>query len=404
MIVLAGGDVVLPDRVLAGGSVVIDRDRIVEIHERPVDVAAGAGVLPMRGRIVVPGFIDVHVHGVLGRDVLDGALAVGEVASRLPRYGVTGFCPTAVACAPADLQPFLQAVAAARAVAAPGAARVLKAHLESNFINPAWSGAQPAHCLRAPGRARQAVAGAAAFSGDDVLRVMDAHRDAVGIVTVAPEIEGGLDLVRLLRGTGHIVSIGHSGATYAEARAAIASGVTHATHLFNRMTPLTHREPGVVGAVLESPDVAAEVICDGYHVHPSVVRLALHAKSPGGVMAVTDGTAVSGLPVGSRALLGGRTIVVTPRAAELEDGTLAGSATTMDAAFRMLVRDVGVPLEVAARLCATTPAERMGLDARGRIAVGALADLAVLGPSLQVEETWIGGVPAWNTGPRPSVY
>lgn len=391
MIVLAGARVVLPDRVLDEGSVVIHEDRIVEIREDQVAAAAGARVLPMRGRVILPGFIDVHVHGVEGRDVLDGALAVAEIASRLPRYGVTAFCPTSVACAPAELDQFLRAVAAARARPAPRSARVLKAHLESNFINPSWNGAQPAHCLRTPGGARPESPDAGAYSGDDVLHTMGAHAQAIGIVTMAPEIDGGLDLVGLLRSRGHVVSIGHSGATCAEARDAIAAGVTHATHLFNRMTPLSHREPGVVGAVLEASGVAAEVICDGYHVHPLVVRLAFQVKGAAGLMAVTDGTAASGLPVGSRARLGGRAIVVTPRSAELEDGTLAGSAITMDRAFRMLVEDVGASLETAARLCATTPAERLGLADQGRIAAGALADLVVLDASLRVQETWIGG-------------
>jgi N-acetylglucosamine-6-phosphate deacetylase len=392
MIVLAGGRVVLPDRVLTEGSVVIDQGRIVGIHDGSIEEASGADVRPMRGRTLVPGFIDVHVHGVEGTDVLEGPSAVGTVASRLPRYGVTAFCPTSVACTPADLQTFLAAVAAACAAPARGSARVLPAHLESNFINPAWNGAQPAHCLRSPASRAGHETGPLAFSGHDITRVIAAGREAVAIVTMAPELDGGLDLVRLFREAGHIVSIGHSGATYAEARAAIAAGVTHATHLFNRMTPLSHREPGVVGAVLDAPEVAAEVICDGYHVHPSVVRLALQAKTAGRLMAITDGTAASGLPVGSRAMLGGRPIVVTPRSAELEDGTLAGSVITMDRAFRMLVRDAGVPLEVAARLCATTAAERLGLGDQGRIAVGARADLVVLDEALLVAETWIDGV------------
>ncbi len=404
MIVLAGARVVLPDRVLEQGSVVIHEDRIVEVREGAVAIAAGARVLPMLGRVLVPGFIDVHVHGVEGRDVLDGALAVADVAARLPRYGVTAFCPTSVACAPADLDIFLGAVAAARAAPPARAARVLKAHLESNFINPAWNGAQPAHCLRTPAGTGRLSSGPGEFAADDVLRTMAARQESIGIVTMAPEIEGGLDLVRLLRGRGHVVSIGHSGATYAEARDAIAAGVTHATHLFNRMTPLSHREPGVVGAVLEAPGVGAEVICDGYHVHPIVVRLALQVKAAAGLMAITDGTAASGLPVGSRTRLGGRVIVVTPRSAELEDGTLAGSAITMDRAFRMLVEEVGTPLETAARLCATTPAERLGLADQGRIAPGSLADLVVLDGSLRVQETWIGGLRLRNTDPGQSVY
>ena len=315
------------------------------------------------------------------------------VAARLPKFGVTAFCPTSVACAPETLQTFLDAVARARRTLEAGSARVLPAHLESNFINPEWNGAQPAHCLRTYGGGSREGADGAAFSADAILRVMESGRDSIAIVTVAPELPGGIDLVRLLRARGHIVSIGHSGASYDEAREAIRAGVTHATHLFNRMSPLTHRAPGVVGAVLESAEVAAEVICDGHHVHPAVVSLALQTKTASKLMAITDGTAAAGLPRGSRARLGGRPIVVAEQCAQLEDGTLAGSIITMDQAFRMLVLDAGLSIEVAARMCSTTPADQLGLPSQGRLAVDTLADLVVLDAGLRVLQTWVGGRP-----------
>jgi N-acetylglucosamine-6-phosphate deacetylase len=389
MIVLAGGRLVLPDGVVAGGSLVVDGDRIVGI-EPDVVRPSGADVRDVSGRVLVPGFIDVHVHGVSGTDVLDGAHAVRAVAARLARFGVTGFCPTSVACDPLTLATFLAAVAHARQHPAPDSAVVLPAHLESNFINPAWNGAQPPECLRVWGASRAAL-DSGGFTGDDIIRVLRAEAASVGIVTIAPELEGGFDLIRLLRDLGHVVSIGHSGASYDDAREAIRRGTTHATHLFNRMTPLTHRAPGIVGAVLESPDVAAEVICDGVHVHPGVVALAVKAKSPSRVMAITDGTSAAGLPVGARAALGGRAIIAGPRTATLEDGTLAGSVITMDRAFRTLVHEVGLPLDQAARLCATTPATQLRLADRRRLEVGTRADVAVLDTGLEVVETWIAG-------------
>ena len=273
---------------------------------------------------------------------------------------------------------------------------MLPAHLESNFINPDWNGAQPAACLRhPPGKAllrssnTQSFGGE--FSGADILAVIEAYRRAVGIVTLAPELPGGIDLVRTLVAAGHRVSIGHSGATYEEANDAIEAGVRHATHLYNRMSPLTARAPGVVGAVLESESVAAEVICDGFHVHPHSVAVAIRAKSIDRVMAITDGTAGSGLAVGERARLGGRPIIVTPRSAVLEDGTLAGSILTMDAAFRLLIERVNLSPVEAARMCATTPAAQLGLSEMGRISEGFLADLAVLGPDLRVRQTYVSG-------------
>lgn len=405
MIVLAGADLVLPDRVIGRGTLVIVDGRIEAIESRAIDGPAGARRIDYSGHVITPGFIDVHVHGVLGRDVLDGGGAVAEVAGRLPKFGVTAFCPTSVACDPATLADLLTAVAVARSAPAPRSARVLPAHLESNFINPAWNGAQPKRCLRLPstqadrsrrdGMSASPVAEPAGqdFSAGDILAVIERHRSATGIITMAPELPGGLDLVRAFAAAGHRVSIGHTGATYEEARAAIEAGVCHATHLFNRMSSITSRSPGVVGAVLESDAVAAEIICDGFHVHPALVALAIRAKTARRMMAITDGTAGAGLPVGSRARLGEQEIIVTARTAELADGTLAGSILTMDAAFRSLV-GLGVALPDAVRLCSTTPAAELGLEGVGSIAVGMTADLAVLGPGLTVRQTYLAGVPA----------
>jgi N-acetylglucosamine-6-phosphate deacetylase len=393
MTILSGGRIVLPDRILANGSLVIEDGRIAAVEDRVIVPDGQAEVVSLAGFTLVPGFIDVHVHGVEGTDVLDDASAVATVAARLPRFGVTAFCPTSVACAPDTLRIFLDAVARARIAPPAGSARVLPAHLESNFINPEWNGAQPAHCLRTYGGHPREGADGGAFAADAVLRVMESGRASVGIVTMAPELPGGLDLVRLLRARGHIVSIGHSGASYAEAREAIGAGVTHATHLFNRMSPFTHRAPGVVGAVLESAEVTAEIICDGHHVHPAVVALALRTKTAPKLMAITDGTAAAGLPLGSRAMLGGRPIVAGERSAQLEDGTLAGSIITMDRAFRMLVLQAGLSIEDAARVCATTPADQLGLPSQGRLTTGALADLVILDAGLRVAQTWVDGRP-----------
>ena len=388
MIVIGGGSLVLPDKVIAGGSLLIDGDRIVGIEPGPV-APAGAEIHRFPEGVIVPGFIDVHVHGVGGRDVLDGPEAVQQVALALPSYGVTGFCPTSVACDPVTLSIFLASISRARSAPNPAAATVLSAHLESNFINPEWNGAQPADCLRTYRSSGEPRDGA--FTAEAILRVLDDERSSVGIVTVAPEVGDGIELVRMLKARGHLVSIGHSGATYRQAKAAIDAGISHATHLFNRMTPLTHREPGVVGAVLESSRVAAEVICDGVHVHPSAVTLAVRAKSPDRVMAITDGTAAAALPAGAAARLGGRRIIAGPRNATLEDGTLAGSIIMMDQAFRMLVNEAGLPLADAARLCASTPAGQLGLTDRGRLSPGFRADIVVLSPRLVVRQTWIGG-------------
>jgi N-acetylglucosamine-6-phosphate deacetylase len=397
MIVLAGAVLVLPDRVIDAGAIVVDDGRIESIHERAIDQPAGATYLDLAGHIIVPGFIDVHVHGVEGVDVLDDQQAVARVAALLPKYGVTAFCPTSIACPPEQLSALLAGVQAARVAPAPGSARVLPAHLESNFINPEFKGAQPMSCLRLPPRGAHgahrapSAPGESEFTGDEILAVIAKQRPSVGIVTLAPELPGGIDLVRDLVTHGLRVSLGHTGATYDEARAAIDAGARHATHLFNRMSLMSSRAPGVTGAVLESNAVAAELICDGVHVHPALMSMAIRAKTARRMMAITDGTAGAGLPAGSRTRIGDRPIVVTERCALLEDGTLAGSILSMDGAFRMLVNEVKLSLADASRMCSTTPAEELGLPEQGAIAPGKAADLVVLGRDLRVRQTYVAG-------------
>ena len=396
MIVFAGAVVVLPDRVIEGGSLVVGDGRIQSIHDRAIEPPAGATYLDLTGEVIVPGFIDVHVHGVEGVDVLDDDLAVARVAAILPKYGVTAFCPTSIACTPEKLSALLAGVQRARSSRASGSARVLPAHLESNFINPEFNGAQPIACLRTPravgaSRTSGASGGSGAFTADDILRAIAAQRASVGIVTMAPELPGGIDLVRDLVKHGHRVSLGHTGASYDEARAAIDAGARHATHLFNRMSLMSSRAPGVTGAVLESSAVAAELICDGVHVHPALMSMAIRAKTTRRMMAITDGTAGAGLPTGSRTRIGDRPIVVTERCARLEDGTLAGSILSMDGAFRTLVNEVRLSLSDASRMCSTTPAEELGLADYGSIAVGKTADLVVLTRDLRVQQTYLEG-------------
>jgi N-acetylglucosamine-6-phosphate deacetylase len=404
MMVLSGADIVLPDRVLSPGTLILEGDRIIEIApgERP---AGGPGAhFDLRNHYVVPGFIDVHVHGVSGADVMDED-GVRAVANNLPRHGVTAFCPTTIACSPGALRRTLAAVRAARTSGESGGARVLPAHLESNFISPEFKGAQPLECLRVP--AARAAGGT--FTGAEILDEIAAARPDVGIVTVASELDGAIGLIRDLVGHGHHVSLGHSGATYDQALAGFDAGARQATHLFNRMPQLSHRAPGLAGAVLEHDDVVAELICDGVHVHPSMVHVAVAAKGPSGIMAITDGTAGSGLPPGSRSTLGGRRITVR-QAAYLDDGTLAGSVLTMAGAFSRLVTRMGLSLIDAATVCSTTPARALNLQGLGVIAQGAVADLVVLDREFRVVRTFIGGILAWGTemegtqaGPDPSI-
>jgi N-acetylglucosamine-6-phosphate deacetylase len=399
MISLTGGDLVLADRIVTAGTLLIDDARIAAIENQRVD-PAGATIVDATGCYVVPGFIDVHVHGVEGHDTLDGGRSVSEIAARLVRYGVTAFCPTSVACPPDDLRTFLSQVRDARVTRDANAARVLPAHLESNFINPEFRGAQPTACLRtAADPPRDGT-----YSGRDILAAIEHARPDVGIVTLAPELPGGIDLVRSLVAAGHRVSLGHSGADFDTAVAAIEAGARHATHLFNRMTPMQHRAPGLAGAVLAREDVAAELICDGFHVHAAMSRVAIAAKGCHRMMAITDATAGAGLPVGSTARLGGREIRVRQEAAFLDEGTLAGSTLTMNRAFDAIVSKFGGSLVDAAVMCSTTPARELGLTGFGVLAEGAIADVVVLDRDFQVIRTYIGGQEVWvNSRERADV-
>jgi N-acetylglucosamine-6-phosphate deacetylase len=399
MISLTGGDLVLADRIVTAGTLLIDDARIAAIENQRVD-PAGATIVDATGCFVVPGFIDVHVHGVEGYDTLDGGRSVSEIAARLVRYGVTAFCPTSVACPPDDLRTFLSQVRDARVTRDANAARVLPAHLESNFINPEFRGAQPTACLRTAADPPRD----GAYSGRDILAAIEHARPDVGIVTLAPELPGGIDLVRSLVAAGHRVSLGHSGADFDTAVAAIEAGARHATHLFNRMTPMQHRSPGLAGAVLAREDVAAELICDGFHVHAAMSRVAIAAKGCHRMMAITDATAGAGLPVGSTARLGGREIHVRQEAAFLDEGTLAGSTLTMNRAFDAIVSKFGGSLVDAAVMCSTTPARELGLTGFGVLAEGAIADVVVLDRDFQVIRTYIGGQEVWvNSRERADV-
>jgi N-acetylglucosamine-6-phosphate deacetylase len=401
VIVIAGGDIVLPDRILPNASLVIDGSRISAVEAANRVDPAGATIVSAIDCFVVPGFVDVHVHGVEGHDTLNEGEPVAAIAALLPRYGVTSFSPTTVACPPAGLASVLRQVALLRATRPPSSARVLPAHLESNFINPEYRGAQPANCLRRPPTREDGPRDRSApgeFSGEDILKVIAGARHEVGIVTLAPELPGGIDLVRTLVSAGHRVSLGHTGANFDEAMAAIDAGARHATHLFNRMAPITHRAPGVAGAVLAREEVAAELICDGHHVHASMSRIAVASKGVGRMMAITDGTAGAGLPVGSIATLGGHRIRVTDQAAVLDDGTLAGSTLTMDRAFATIVRGFGFSVAEASVMCSTTPARELGLAEFGSIAEGAVADLVILDRDFRAVRTLIGGEEVYRTG------
>lgn len=351
---IAASGVVGPDGVLQSAAVVLDGGRIAAIEQ-------ATGAVP--DRWLVPGFIDLQCNGL---EDLDVAAAEGTDWDRLDSLllasGVTSWCPTLVTAPPGAYPARLARIAAAAARPPLGRPTIAGAHLEGPFLG----GAPGAHPV-------------------DLLLPIDlgwlgALPPVVRIVTLAPELDGAVDAVRLLVDHGIVVSLGHTTATADQVAAARAAGATLVTHLFNGMSPFHHRSPGVAGAALLDDALTVGLIADLVHVDGAAIALAFRAKGPDRIALVTD--AVAWLADGLR---------FDGRAARLPDGTLAGTATTMAAAVGNVVRRAGVGMTEAVLAASTTPARALGLADRGKIAEGCRADVVALTPDFEVEAVWVAG-------------
>lgn len=329
----------------------------------------------LAGALLLPGFIDVQVNGGGGLLFNDAPTVdtLHGIAQAHRRFGTTGLLPTLITDTADKMRAALDAVDAAIAQCVPG---ILGIHLEGPFLAPARKGIHDASLFRTP-------------DADDLL-ALTAQRRGVVMLTLAPEQVEPSAIARLAAAGVRVVA-GHTAADYATARAALDAGVCGFTHLYNAMTPLTSREPGVVGAALDDPASWCGLIVDGHHVHPAALRIAINAKPPGKCVLVTDAMP----PVGSARLdytLNGQTIVAREGICMNDAGVLAGSALDMASALRNTVNLLGLPLAEASRMASAYPAEWLGLEqTHGRIAPGQRADFAVLDDTLHVRETWIGG-------------
>ena len=319
---------------------------------------------------VIPGFIDLHVHGGAGKDVMEGGDAVHAIAAIHARHGTTSMLATTMTAPPEDIDLALRAIGKAAATRGKGEARVLGVHLEGPYINSGKLGAQPN------------FARAATLAEVQQLEELAPLK----LVTVAPEIAGHLELVRELSDAGIRVQIGHTLGSYEDGVAALEHGAHGFTHLFNAMTGLHHREPGMVGAALAHAQYA-ELIPDLLHVHPGAIKVALRAIPH--LYCVTDSTAATGMPDGEY-MLGRHTVQKCMGGVRLPDGTLAGSTLTMDQALRNLV-GLGLDLADASARVSTYAADYLGVQERGRLAPGAFADLVVLDRDLNLKAVYIEG-------------
>ena len=355
-------------------AVIVEGERIRELAAAR-DIPVGTRTHDLSGRMLLPGFIDCQVNGgggILFNDVatVEGIRAIGAAHRR---FGTTGFLPTLISDTIDTMRTAIAAADAAIAEAVPG---VLGIHLEGPFISRERKGVHAEKYLHAPDA--------------DELRVAESLRRGKTLLTVAPECVAP-DAIRNLVAAGVIVAAGHTNADYATVRAALDAGVRGFTHLFNAMSPLTSRAPGVVGAALDDPDSWCGVIVDGHHVDAASLRIALRAKPRGKLFLVTDAMP----PVGAgnpSFVLDGETITARDGICQTAAGTLAGSALSMIDAVRNTVEMLGVPLEEAARMASTYPADFLGLGAtHGRIEAGFHADFTVVDRDLRLTETWIGG-------------
>jgi N-acetylglucosamine-6-phosphate deacetylase len=327
------------------------------------EVRALGSVVDGRGCVLLPGFVDVHVHGGDGADAMD---ADPDGLRRMARFhathGVTALVPTTWSAPPAALDAAVGAIAE---VVGPvdGGATILGAHLEGPWINPARAGAQDASGIRLPD-----VAEARRLLGAGVVR----------LVALAPEMPGAGDVIAECRARGVTVSAGHTEAGWDEMVAAVGAGVRHVTHTFNAMAGLGHREPATVGAALALPELRCELIADGHHVHPGAMAVLARAKGPGGVVLISDAVRAAGLPDGE-VDLGGRAAQHCCGAVRLPDGRLAGSVLTLDEAVRRFAAATGWGWSDLARAAAGNAADALGLTTKGRLAAGADADLVLLG-------------------------
>jgi N-acetylglucosamine-6-phosphate deacetylase len=327
--------------------------------------------------VMLPGFVDVHVHGGDGGDFTDGHdEAVEQVLAFHARNGTTALAATTLSASRGDLHAAVETIARV-AAARPRGAEIAAIHLEGPFVNPRRAGAQDPASIR-PADIHEIAA-------------LIAQAPRLGwIVTLAPEVEGARDLIEHFRDR-IVFSIGHTAADHATAVAALEWGATHFTHLYNAMTPLGHREPGVVGAALTSAHATAELIADGIHVHPAALRIAVGAM-PHRIALVTDAMRACGLPDGTYRLYDYE-VTVAEGAARLRDGTLAGSVLTMSGAVKNMVELAGLPFETVVPLATEIPARIAGVaDRKGRIESRYDADITVLNDRFEVERVWARGI------------
>ena len=347
-----------------------------------ITLPEGATEIIARDKIAAPGFLDVHIHGAGGHDVMEASEdALRTIARTVAAHGTTSFVATTVTASPDSTARAAEGIAhyiATQHQAEDCRAEALGIHFEGPFISSVRRGVHPPEFLRLP-------------SAELLEQMIHAAKGNAQILTIAPELLGAMPCIDAARKSGLVVALGHTDATYEQARAAIARGARHAVHVYNAMRPFSHRDSGVIGAVLTTPAVTAELIADGVHVDETAMRLLLQAKGAGGVILVSDGTAATGMPDG-KYTLGTFEVTVSGGVSRNAEGKLAGSTLTLDRALRNIV-NLGIPLADALRMLTLNPATLLSIEfKKGALRCGADADLLLLDAALNLTQVWTRGV------------
>jgi N-acetylglucosamine-6-phosphate deacetylase len=382
-ILIHSGRALTPTAEIPDAGILIREDVIEAIGPRSgMTLPAGAQEIRAADKTAIPGFLDVHIHGAGGHDVMEGnSTALRAITRKVSEYGTTSIVATTVT---ASIDETLRAVEGIAGFIArqhetdEPRAEILGIHFEGPFISKQRRGVHPAEWIQLP-------------SAETLARFLKVAAGNARILTIAPEVLGAVPCIDAAREAGLVVSMGHTDATYEQARAAMARGARSATHVYNAMRPFTHRDPGVIGAVLTSPDVNAELIADGVHVEEAAMRLLLIAKGAAHVTLVSDGLSATGMPDG-KYMLGGFEVTVSGGVCRNAEGTLAGSTLTLDRALRNIVA-LGTPLPDAVRMLTLNPATLLGIEfKKGSLRVGADADILLLDEGLHVTNVWARGV------------
>ena len=371
---IMNGRIVVADAVLNGYAILFEDTIKAIVPENEVDVAT-CEVIDAKGNLVAPGLVDIHIHGYLGEDASDGsAEGLKKMSAGIAKNGVTSWCPTTMTIAKADLEKAFDVARTVKEEKECYGAKILGIHSEGPFINPSKKGAQPEeHIIPA-----------------DAQFILD-NADILKLVTMAPEMDGALEEIEKIYKDGRVlVSMGHTGASFEEANKGIEAGARHATHLFNAMTGLLHRNPGVVGAALSDERVSCELIADTFHVSPGLYKLVAKTKGEKFCL-ITDGMRAGGMEDGDYTL-GGQRVIKTGIQCLLEDGTIAGSVLKLNEAVRNLRQYTTLTLPEVFAFASLNPAKAIGEDDKiGSLKVGKCADIIICDENINVTTTIING-------------